>query len=175
MVDKVQTTPSTDADLNTDRIHQTSSPAEDGAAAVETDDERLSIAKDDLYHLLQNSRRRAVLRYLAAYPDHEAFEMRTVAEAIAAWENDIPVEQLSSDQRQRVYIALYQSHLPKLDEYGVIEYNQPRGVIEPTALTALVEPYLEEEFRTDATDQRITLPEDQSSFDLSTVRSLFDR
>lgn len=28
-----------------------------------------------------------------------------------------------SDQRKRVYVALYQCHLPKLEDYGVIERN----------------------------------------------------
>lgn len=146
--------------------------AEDGAG--ETVDEQLSIPKDDLFHLLQNARRRAVLRYFATHPDQEEFNMRTVAEAIAAWENEIPVEQLSSDQRQRVYIALYQSHLPKLDDYGVIEYNQPRGLIVPTPLTAVFAPYLEEEFDAAPHEQRITIGDDQSSLG-STVRSLLNR
>lgn len=148
-------------------------PPED--ATVETADDHLSISKDDLFHLLQNGRRRAVLRYFAAHPDQEEFNMRTVAEAIAAWENETTVEQLGSDQRQRVYIALYQSHLPKLDDYGVIEYNQSRGLIVPTPLTALFEPYLEEGFEAAPLNQRISIPDDQSSFGLSAVRSLLNR
>lgn len=137
--------------------------------------ESLTIAKDDLFHLLQNSRRRAVLRYFIVHSEREEFNMRTIAEEIAAWENDISVDQLHSDQRQRVYIALYQSHLPKLDEYGVIEYNQSRGIVKPTSLTALFEPYLEPEFRTETIDQRITVPNDRSSLGFSAVRSLLNR
>ncbi len=148
------------------------SHAEDTAA--ESVDERLSLSKDDLFHLLQNGRRRAILRYFATNPDQEEFDMRTLAESIAAWENETTVEQLSSDQRQRVYIALYQSHLPKLDDYGVIEYNQSRGLIVPTPLTVLFEPYLDSEFDAAPLDQRITLPDEQSSFG-STVRSLLNR
>ncbi|MEM4782053.1 MAG: hypothetical protein QXG03_10915 [Halalkalicoccus sp.] len=148
-------------------------PTADDAAA-ESAESQLSVSKDDLFHLLQNSRRRAVLRYFAAHPDREEFDMRTIAEAIAAWENETTVEQLSSDQRQRVYIALYQSHLPKLDEYGVIEYNQSRGRIVPTALIAVFEPYLGETFDEAPLDQRITVPEDRSSFG-SAVRSLLHR
>lgn len=150
-------------------------PTHDKDDPAETVTESLSISKDDLFHLLQNARRRALLRYFAAYPDHKAFEMTTVAEEIAAWENDIPVEQLTSVQHQRVYISLYQAHLPKLAEYGVIEYNQPRGIIKPTALTTLFEPYLETEFRTETVDQQISVSEDQSPFSLSLVRSLLDR
>jgi hypothetical protein len=102
-----------------------------------------SISKDDAFHLLQNARRRAVLRYLADHDD-ERFRMRDLAEEVAAWEHDTTVRQLSSDERQRVYIALYQSHLPKLDEHGIIAYNQSRGVVERTELTRVLEPYLED-------------------------------
>lgn len=144
-------------------------PADDAST------ESLTIAKDDLFHLLQNGRRRAVLRYFTAHSDRESFDMRTLAEEIAAWENEVTLEQLGSDQRQRVYIALYQSHLPKLDEYGVIEYNQSRGTVKPTPLTALFEPYLESEFRTETVAQRISVPDDRSSFGFSTVRSLLNR
>jgi hypothetical protein len=82
---------------------------------------------DQIYHLLQNERRRYVLRYL-----HEAegkVLMRDIAEQVAAWENNSTIQAITSDERQRVYIPLYQSHLPKLDEKGIIEYDQSRGTI----------------------------------------------
>jgi len=34
---------------------------------------------------------------------------------------------VSSDERKRVYVALYQNHLPQLDDVGLIEYDQSRG------------------------------------------------
>lgn len=101
-----------------------------------------TISKDDVFHLLQCGRRRAVLRILSAHEDQSVFRMRDVAEAVAAWEHETTVAKLHSDQRQRVYISLYQSHLPKLDDQGVIAYNQSRGIIEPGPLLAVLEPYL---------------------------------
>ena len=136
------------------------------------------LLKDDMFHLLQNSRRRAVLRYIAEREDPEQFVMRDVAEAVAAWEYNTTVQKLTSDQRQRVYIALYQSHLPKLDEHDVIDYDQNRGVVEPTALTRVFEPYLEDglhagsEFvggEPDTADET----KDRESDLTNTVRSLF--
>lgn len=100
-----------------------------------------SLAKDDIFHILQNERRRQVLRHLQGVDG--TVEMREIAEKIAAWENDTTVANLYSDQRQRVYIALYQSHLPKLDDLGVINYNQSRGTIEPTPLIDDVTKYLD--------------------------------
>lgn len=109
-----------------------------------------SISKDVVFALLRNPRRRAVLRYLLAHPDRDRFQMRTVAEEVAAWEYDTTVPHLTYEQRQRVYISLYQTNLPKLDEHGVITYNQNRGTIERTPLLAVFEPFLEEGLRPDS-------------------------
>ena len=94
---------------------------------------------DERFHLLQNQRRRQVLRYLQdadTDPESDTDDgrvwMRDIAEQVAAWEHDTTVAQLSSTQRQRVYIPLYQNHLPKLDDAGVIDYDQSRGVVVPT-------------------------------------------
>lgn len=51
-----------------------------------------------------------------------------------------------------MYIALYQSHLPKLDKLGIIDYNQPRGIIEPTERTDEVADYLKSELSDDSLD-----------------------
>lgn len=119
-------------------------PGSDAADGGDPTAQPRSLAKDDAFHLLQNTRRRAVLRYLLEHPDEERFVMRDLAEEVAAWEHDTAVQQLGSNERQRVYIAFYQSHLPKLDQHGVIRYNQSRGVVEPTELLAVVAPYLDD-------------------------------
>lgn len=33
-------------------------------------------------------------------------------------------------ERKRIYVALYQSHLPRLDETNIVDYNKDRGIIE---------------------------------------------
>ncbi|WP_449267235.1 DUF7344 domain-containing protein [Halalkalicoccus paucihalophilus] len=101
-----------------------------------------SLSKDDTFHILQNERRRRVLQYLS---DTEGpVDMRDIAEQVAAWEHDTTVQQLTSDQRQRVYIALYQSHLPKLADFDLITYNRSRGVVERTPLADQVASYLQD-------------------------------
>lgn len=88
------------------------------------------LGPDELFHALQNERRRRVLRYLL---DNEGqqFEMRDIAEHVAALEQDTTPAQITSDERKRVYIALYQCHLPKLAEFGLVEYDQQRGHVRP--------------------------------------------
>lgn len=110
------------------------------ARGTETDDSPSELPADDIYHILQTKRRRDVLRYLR---DADGpVRLRDLAERVAAWEQETTVEHLSSDERQRVYISLYQSHLPKLDNRGIVEYDKDRGRVEATPLAAQFEPYL---------------------------------
>lgn len=115
----------------------------DESTVAEDEAPSIRISKDDAFHILQNPRRRAVLRYFLE-SEEDRFVMGDIAEEVAAWEHDTTVSQLDSDQRQRVYISLYQSHLPKLDDHGVIEYDQARGTVVPTPLVQVFEPYVED-------------------------------
>lgn len=124
-------------------------------AAVETESEEESgvteFSKDDIFHILQNERRRNVLRYLADVEGQ--VEMRDVAEQVAAWEHNTTLESLTSVERQRVYIALYQSHLPKLDKMGVIDYNQSRGIVVRCPEADQLTRYLEVDDEEEAADE----------------------
>ncbi len=108
------------------------------------------LSLDDVHHLLQTKRRRDVLRYLR---DAEGpVRLRELAEQVAAWEQGTTVDELRSDERQRVYISLYQSHLPKLDNHGIVEYDKDRGRVDSTPRTAQLEPYLEGPNETSSSD-----------------------
>jgi len=98
------------------------------------------LSKDEVFELLRNSRRRTVIRYLRS-GDGEA-SLSELAEHTAALENDIEVAELSSDQRKRVYIGLYQCHLPKMDSLGVVEYDKNRGTVELQESVSQLEPYM---------------------------------
>lgn len=110
--------------------------------AGETGASPRTLHRDEVFHLLQNSRRRATLRYLFEHDDGRPVVMRDVAEAVAAWENDTTVALLTSAERQRAYISLYQFHLPKLAEYGIIDYDQARGAITLRELVSVLQPYV---------------------------------
>ena len=84
---------------------------------------------DEVFGILKNRRRRYVLQYLAETEGQVT--IGETAEQIAAWENDKPVSQITSSERKRVYVGLYQSHLPKMDGIGAVSFNKPRGIIEP--------------------------------------------
>ncbi|MWG33548.1 DUF7344 domain-containing protein [Halomarina oriensis] len=116
----------------------TETPSE--TATTPTDYE--SVDRDDAYHLLSNARRRAVMRYLLDV--EETTELGTLAEHVAAIENDCDPDALSSDDRKRVYISLYQGHMPKLDQHGLVDYDQARGVVSPKPLVEAFAPFLDE-------------------------------
>ena len=95
---------------------------------------------DAVFDILRNDRRRAVLRYLKRR-DARSATLDEMATHIAGRENDVDVSRVSSTQSKRVYFALYQSHLPKMDDVGIIDYDRNRGIIEPKGLSHL-EPHL---------------------------------
>lgn len=101
------------------------------------------LSLDDIFELLKNRRRRDVIAFLRGDADGNA-TLGELAEHIAAKENDIEVRELSSDQRKRVYIGLYQCHLPKMDDMGIIDFESNRGQIELLPSVDQLEPYLEQ-------------------------------
>lgn len=96
----------------------------------------------DIYELLSNKRRRYIVHYLKQRPE-ETVAVNDVTEQVAAWENDKPVEQLNAQERKRVHISLYQSHLPRLDEEGVIEYDDDADQVSVSESLGNIEVYLE--------------------------------
>lgn len=102
------------------------------ASAAADDDNGVALSvptTDDLFAVLANRRRRYTLHYLKGKSD--AIEIGTLAEQIAAWENEVSVARITSSQRKRVYTALQQSHLPKMDTAGLLSFDKDRGLITP--------------------------------------------
>lgn len=97
-------------------------------------------AKDDVYFVLSNYRRRFILEYCRGRED--AVGLRELSEALAAFENGIDTDMTTAAQRKRAYVSLRQTHLPKLDELGIIEFNQRRGEVLPGSDLRELEPYL---------------------------------
>lgn len=99
------------------------------------------ISEDALFEMLSNCRRRCAIHMLER--DDDPIELGPMAEQIAAWENNKPVVEVTSRERKRVYTALQQLHLPKMDEVGVVEFDKDRGTVQPTAALSEVDIYAE--------------------------------
>jgi hypothetical protein len=123
----------------TDADDERPEPSFDGGETVVPNDEP-TLTTDTLFELLKNRRRRDTVEFLEANGGEST--LSDLAEHIAAKENDLPVERISSKQRKRVYISLYQCHLPKMDRAGVIAFEKDRGTIELGAGATQLYPYL---------------------------------
>lgn len=109
-----------------------------------------TLSKDELFEILKNQRRRDALRYLKAHDG--VAKLSDLSEYIAAKENDIEIAALSSSQRKRVYIGLYQCHLPKMATFGVIDFDKNRGTIALLPMASLLDKYLNEDIVASTTD-----------------------
>lgn len=114
------------APTETNQTHNepTTPPTTDAETEGQTAD---PLSLDLVFEVLKNERRRRVLKYLA--DRQETVSLSDLAEHIAAIENDKPEKALSSQERKRVYVGLYQCHLPKMDDTNVIDFDGNRGTI----------------------------------------------
>lgn len=100
----------------------------DGAPGPGTE-EPGELSRTEVFRLLGNDRRRYTLHHLMRT---ESAEIGELAEHIAAWENEVDVAEVDSAQRRCVYVALHQTHLPRLDDAGALNYESTRDEIELT-------------------------------------------
>jgi len=91
-----------------------------------------ALSLDDALFLLRNERRRRAIRETAA---RETTTASDLAEHIASIEEDKPIAKLTGQERKRLYITLYQTHLPKLDANDALAFDSDRKTIEATAET----------------------------------------
>lgn len=93
------------------------------------------------FDVLSARRRRYALHHLLQ--TERTAELRALSEQLAAWENDVPPGAVTYDQRMRVYTSLRQLHLPKLDEEGLVQFDENRGTVELTDEATELEVYLD--------------------------------
>lgn len=77
--------------------------------------------KGELFALLSNHRRRWTI-HLCKQAEGP-LELGELAEQIAAMEEDKTPAEISSSERKRVYTSLQQTHLPRLEKAGIIEFE----------------------------------------------------
>ncbi|ELZ97950.1 hypothetical protein C440_01843 [Haloferax mucosum ATCC BAA-1512] len=87
-----------------------------------------TLSKDELFRILSNSRRRQILYFL--HRAGEALSLKELAAMVAARENETAVEDVTDEERQRVYISLYQTHLPKLEGADLVNYDEEERTVE---------------------------------------------
>ena len=99
------------------------------------------LSKGEIFDVLRNQRRRFVLQYLKR--KGEPVELGDLATQVASWEYRTPCDEVSSEQRKRVYTTLQQTHLPRMAEAHIVDYDSESGLIQPTPRTQDLSIYLE--------------------------------
>jgi predicted transcriptional regulator len=98
-----------------------------------------TLEEGEIHDVLRNDRRRLTLEALREEDGQST--VRDLSEVVAARETgeDPPPR----DKRQSVYVSLHQTHLPKLDELGIIEYDGDSKEVTLQQKVEEVEVYME--------------------------------
>lgn len=104
--------------------------------------------RDTILEILSNRRRRFALYYLKQQQNRTALEnsgvpLRELAEHVASWEYDKPIDELTVQERKRVQNALQQFHMSKMADHGFVEYDRDQGVIRLTDAAAEADFYVD--------------------------------
>ena len=78
-----------------------------------------SLERTDIHDILRNNRRRRVIESLREHD--EPLSVRDLSELLATAETG--EDPAPRNVRQSVYVSLHQTHLPKLEELGVVDYD----------------------------------------------------
>lgn len=111
-----------------------------------TDEADEAVSVDMIFDAFSDERRqRALLHLRHAGP----VPLVDLAEHVAAWENNTTIGTVSREARSRVYTGLYHSHVPRLADMGIVEYDRETDMVSLTSEADVIAPYL------DAVDEQI--------------------
>lgn len=98
--------------------------------------------QDVVFDILSSARRRYAISILNQRA--KPMQLTELAEEIAALEMDCAVDELTKQQRKRVYVSLYQTHVPKMEEVGIVSYDADDGTVELASGVNAVDEFLTE-------------------------------
>ncbi|USZ69050.1 hypothetical protein NGM10_04765 [Halorussus salilacus] len=101
-------------------------------------DRERELEPSEIHNVLRNDRRRRAIEHLRDVDG--TLSVDTLAEHIAAVETG---ESPPRDVRKSVYVSLHQTHLPKLNELDIIDYDQREQELELRDRAEEVEVYME--------------------------------
>lgn len=106
----------------------------------ERNEEELSTST--VAELLSHPLRRELLLCLQEYD--EPLALADVADELAVMTTDVSsLVDVDPEVVQQIYMSLYHSHIPKLADHGVVEYDQERDLIVLADHMAQLKPFLE--------------------------------
>lgn len=114
-----------------DAIEEIGSLATDGTWSTGRNDSERPI-REELLEAVNNRRRRYTLHYLQRYTESEAVDLSDISRQVAAWERGVSPDVISYSERKNVHTSLYQFHAPKLEDFGLVEYDKRSSTIRLT-------------------------------------------
>ncbi|AFZ74114.1 DUF7344 domain-containing protein [Natronobacterium gregoryi] len=105
------------------------------------------LTQAELFDVFSNARRRRTVQYLKRQGGD--CDLAPLVEQVAAWENDTEPDDVTRTQRRRVYISLYQTHLPMLEEHGIVDWDPDGHYIKLLPSEEVFEPYLDRQLGAD--------------------------
>lgn len=100
------------------------------------------LMKSQAFDVLRNSRRRAAISCLREHGGTTS--VNELATCVAAKEYDVSPEELSSKQYKRVYTGLYQCHLDRAAELGVVDFDSDENTVTLREEASQLEPFLDD-------------------------------
>lgn len=99
-------------------------------------------APETTFELLSHSKRLGLLECLKAYD--ETLALADAAEEIASAVEDKPVQDIDAEFVKRIYMALYHSHIPRLEAHDIVHYDQENDLVALTERGHEMAEYLEQ-------------------------------
>lgn len=104
----------------------------------ERDCERVPL--DTCFEILAHERRQYVLRCLEMYETPLA--LADLADEVARLEHGVEtLAEIPRENIKRIYMQIYHSHIPKLEDAGLLEYHQETDTVESTQRLSNFAPY----------------------------------
>lgn len=88
------------------------------------------LSEKEIFDVLSSDRRRFVLSYLQD-GDWTA-TLNELARELGSREYGTGPDELTDTQRRRLYVSLYQTHVPKMADYEIVTYDSDSGVVSST-------------------------------------------
>jgi len=96
---------------------------------------------NEKFKLFASERRQNILTILGMYDEGDTVSTRHLAKIIAAKENKLDVQQVTTSDYESAYNGMIQNHLPRMADHEVIDYDRDRKIVMVTddTLTAASE------------------------------------
>lgn len=114
---------------------------QDGTSTPSSESVSTTSVREEIFDILSNSRRRFVVHYLKR--EQTPVDLSELVDHATAWETQTAIPDLDPTHRKRVYNALRQTHLPRLEEAGIVEYDRTNNDVTITEEAQDVHVYLE--------------------------------